>query len=214
VDLTREGFQLFAVLPRDISAPKITTTPGADGFVAANVDVGMRGVPVQITVTQGGQSVTLYGASGVPVALPIRGGDAGTWTVEAKELLSDGSAKIEVKAAPATPAQNDEILTRFAARKDVPLVVALTPEQSQNAQIVILAKRIADSYGAKGRKVETRALAPGEVVLGLQPFRAMQKFPQWRTVDADLVLLGTPQTNVLLGDQARGGLLKNRRARR
>ncbi len=42
----------------------------------------------------------------------------------------------------------------------------------------------------------------------LQPLKSQQKFPQWRTIAADLVLLGTPQTNVLLFDQARGGLLE------
>lgn len=89
----------------------------------------------------------------------------------------------------------------------MPLVIALTPEQQKDAQIGVLAKKIADFYTAKGRKVEKRALTAGEVVTSLQPLKSIQQFPQWRTIEADLVLLGTPQTNVLIFDEARGGLL-------
>ena len=38
---------------------------------------------------------------------------------------------------------------------------------------------------------------------GLQTVKSPNRFPQWRTTAADLVLLGTPANNVLILDQIR-----------
>ena len=47
-------------------------------------------------------------------------------------------------------------------------------------------------------------VAPGGVVESLQPLRSPHRYPQWKTIPADLVLFGTPANNVLLLDQLRG----------
>ncbi len=101
-------------------------------------------------------------------------------------------------------------LARLVApgRKNVPLVVALTTEQAKDKTIAALAKRIAANLRRAGRaSVRFGRADTSDVVLSLQPTATAQRFPQWRTLDADLVLLGTPRTNVLLRDQARGYLL-------
>jgi hypothetical protein len=61
-----------------------------------------------------------------------------------------------------------------------------------------------------GRTVGTGSVEAGGVVMHRQPYHTMQRYPQWYTVDADLVLFGTPQDNVLMYDQARGHLLPRR----
>lgn len=97
-------------------------------------------------------------------------------------------------------------LTSFAMRKNVPLVIALTPQQQADTKVQALAKRLSDYYAKQGRTVASRSLAPGDVVLNVQPLN-LQKLPRWQTIDADLILLGSPSENILLFDQMRGGLL-------
>ena len=208
VDLTRDAVALYAVPGAPISAPKVSFAPGADGFYRANVNVGPRGVPVELTIASGEQSATIYGASGAPIALPAKVGQAANFEIAATELLSGQKATttLNVKTAPAKSEILPEVRA-FAARTNVPLTIALTPEQSQNAQIGALAAKLRDYYRKAGRTVTIGSIEAGGVVVGLQPTRAMQKYPQWRTIEADLVLLGTPADNVLLLDQKRGGLL-------
>ena len=208
VDLTQNAVALFAVPNAPVAAPKLSFAPNGDGFYRADVNVGPRGVPVEITISSGGQSATIYGASGTPIELPARVGVAANFEVTATELLSKqkGAATLSVKAAP-SPTEVASAIKEFAARKNVPLAIALTPEQSKNAQMTALAGKLRDFYRKAGRQVEIGSIEAGEVVVGLQPTRAMQKYPQWRTIDSDLVLLGTPSDNVLLLDQKRGGLL-------
>jgi hypothetical protein len=103
------------------------------------------------------------------------------------------------RALPSTP------IEKFAVRR-APLVIALTPEQQADARMQVLAKKLSDFYAKQGRKVEVRAVAPGDVVLSLQELN-LQKLPRWKTIDADLVLLGNAQNNLLIFDQVRGGLL-------
>lgn len=210
VDLTKDGFRLYALPPRDVAAPSVTTARGADGFWMATISTGESGVPVQLTIAGGGESATLFGSSGVPIKVPVGPTDNGTFDLSATELLTNQKAGAKLTATPQAvnaPDENQVALTNFAARKNVPLVVALTPAQKADPQMAALAKKVADFYVAKGRKVEMRTLATGDVVTSLQPLKAIQQFPQWRTIEADLILFGTPQTNVLLLDQARGGLL-------
>ena len=208
VDLTQNAVALFAVPNAPVTSPRLSFAPGADGFYRADVNVGPRGVPVELTIASGDQNATIYGASGTPIALPAKVGQAASFEVGATELLSKQKtvATLSVKAAPAKTEASPEVRA-FAARKNVPLTIALTPEQSADAQISALAARLRDYYRKAGRQVEIGGIEAGGVVVGLQPTRLMQKYPQWRTIESDLVLLGTPQTNVLLLDQKRGGLL-------
>ncbi len=99
-----------------------------------------------------------------------------------------------------------EAFKQFVARKTVPLVIALTPEQQADAKMQAVAKKLSDYYAQKGRNATIRSLAPGDVIESLQPLD-LQKFPRWKTIDADLILLGNTQNNPLLYDQSRGGLL-------
>jgi hypothetical protein len=211
VDLTKDAFRLYALPPSPVAMPRVSSARGKDGFYAATVDVGPRGVPVQIVVSKGDEKATLAGTSGTPIRLPIGPDDSGAFEVAATELLSGQTATASFTAKTSTlPEANltKDTLERFAARRDVPLIIALTPEQEADAALVKQEKRIAKFYADKGRRVTMQRLAPGEVVTGLQPLMAIQHFPQWHTVDADLVLFGTPRNNILLFDQARGGLLR------
>ena len=63
------------------------------------------------------------------------------------------------------------------------------------------AKTLAKFYEQQGRKVRVGRAGPDDVVESLQPFKSPNRFPQWKTMSADLVLLGTPANNVLLLDQ-------------
>ena len=213
VDLTRDGFQYYALPPADVTKPTVTVTPGADGFYAATVAFTrpMRGIPVQLTVTKGGETATVYAASGAAAKLPLAVSDTpGVYTVTATELLSglSGQTTITVagRAAP-TPSGDPAALARFAARRTVPLTLALTPAQAADPKTVALAAKLAAFYRSRGRTVTTDTIAPNHVVLSLQPLNAVQPFPRWQTVGTDLILLGQPEDNVLLLDQARGFLL-------
>ena len=215
VDLTREGFQYYALPPAVVTAPTVTVTRGPDGFYAASVAFArpMRGIPVQLTVTKGGETATVYSASGLTAKLPLSASDPGDFTVTATELLSGLSGRTHVTvagtAAPAPPGGRAD-LARFAARRAVPLTLALTPAQAADPKTQALAARLAAFYRSRGRSVTTDTLAPNHVVLSLQPLNAVQPFPHWKTVGTDLILLGSPADNVLLLDQARGFLLPDK----
>ena len=218
-DLTREGFQYYACPPAEIVAPKVTATPGADGYFTASVIIGakpMRGVPVQIEISKGSETVTIYSATGLAAKLPVRATDApGTFQIKATELLSGLTGETSVKTtgnsgaktAAISAIQNANALTQFAARTSVPLTIALTPAQSANPQMTALANQLTAYYAARGRRVSIGKIAPNDVVLSVQPLQAVQYFPRWKTVDADLILLGSPADNLLLLDEARGFLL-------
>ena len=82
-----------------------------------------------------------------------------------------------------------------------------TLEQEQDPQTVKVADRLVAYFADHKTKVERGRVAPDGIVLSLQPLRGIQTYPHWRTVNSDLVLLGTPADNPLLLDQMRGGLL-------
>jgi hypothetical protein len=210
VDLTKDAFHLYALPPAAISAPGITVARGTDGFWMATVDVGARGVPVQVVVSKGTETATLSGASGNPIRLPIGPTDSGACHLSATELLSlqTGRADFSATEVPMIAAHASEAaMERFAARKAVPLIVALTPAQAADPAMVAQAGKIASFYIGKGRNVQISQVAPNDVVRSLQPLKPIQHYPQWTTVEADLVLFGSPSNNVLILDQARSGLL-------
>ena len=139
--------------------------------------------------------------------------DAGGYTVTATELLSGLSGRtnalVSGTAAPAPPPGHAE-LARFAARRAVPLTLALTPAQAADPKTQALAARLTAFYRSRGRSVTTDTISPNHVVLSLQPLNAVQPFPHWKTVGTDLILFGSPSDNVLLLDQARGFLLPDK----
>ena len=221
VDLTQNAFQYYALPPAPVTAPRVMVTPGPDGFFRATAAVGttpMRGIPLQWTVTRGSETATVYSATGLTAALPLAASDtAGAYTVTVTELLSGltGHAVVHVPGTPAKPSAGGDnpaaSLARFAARRTVPLTVALTPEQATDPPMRALALRLAAYYRAKSRTVRVGRISPDDVVVSLQPLQGVQPFPRWKTIPTDLVLLGSPATNLLLLDQARGFLLPDTR---
>ena len=70
-----------------------------------------------------------------------------------------------------------------------------------------MARGLLRYYRRKGRKVHIKTLRPGAVVVSLHWTLPIQPYPQWRTISADLILLGSVGDNLLIYDEARGGLL-------
>ena len=121
-----------------------------------------------------------------------------------------GAASVEIAAPSAARAlrsavglRNAASVAKFAARKPVALTIALTPEQARDGKIGEQARALEAFYRKQGRTVSIGSVAPGGVVESLQPLRSPHRFPQWKTVAADLVLFGTAANNVLLLDETR-----------
>ncbi|MHB0999200.1 MAG: LamG domain-containing protein [Armatimonadota bacterium] len=219
VDLTRDGFAMYALPVSEVSTPVITVSPGKDKFYYAKISMStggqqLTGIPVGITITGHGESVTIYSATGLTAKLPVRVGDtAGVYTVTCEELLSGLSGKTAFKltSSPIVAVTRSAIPVQaikvFAARKDRPLVIALTEKQSVDPAMVKLAGDLVVRFRTAGRTVRIGKAVPGDIIRSLQVVKAIQRFPQWQTVPADLVLLGTVSDNLLLYDQHRGGLL-------
>ena len=227
VDLTHDGFQWYALPPAPVVKPVVTVSPDIlglhRGLYRASVTVSnptpMAGIPVQLTVARadGSDAATVYAATGRTFELPLSDADpAGTYTVTATELLSGltGTARVTVVepthatvTMPVVQRGPHTDLAAFARRRDVPLIVALTAAQAGDPKIRALAQRLVHYYAAHGRRVTLGRADDSGVVLSLQPLVGLGHYPQWKTADADLVLLGMAANNVLLLDQARAFLL-------
>ena len=218
-----ESVAMLALPAAEPTAPKLAVARQNDGFyqltpriIAAN-NTELTGVPLQIEVSGPGGSATVHSATGLQPRLPLRDGVLpGRYTVKATELLSGQSATATVNVAAQAanlPAlnpwlqRNARSVAEFAARKDVPLVIGLTPEQMNDAAMKPELERLERFYRAKGRNVTRQPIELGELVRGTMPYPGFWEFPRWHTQDADLVLLGDVTSNVLLFDQARGLLL-------
>jgi hypothetical protein len=81
------------------------------------------------------------------------------------------------------------------------------PAQEKDPAVKAAVETLTAFYARAGRHLEVGRIEPNGVVLSLQPLRAIQKYPQWRTIPSDLILLGSPKDNLLIMDEARGGLL-------
>lgn len=220
VDLHTHGFQWFALPPAEITAPVMSVNTGESGYfeaaaVIANPDP-MTGIPLEWTVAaaDGSNSAAVYSATGLNARLPVKLTDAGSYTVTVKELLSGLSASkpLTVAAQPATNQENVRIgrqddVQAFAGRAGKPLTVALTASQNADPAIVAQANRLVQYYTGKGRSAAVGLAEPGGVVRSLQDFKTYLAYPQWKTEESDLVLMGSSSTNVLILDQARGYLL-------
>lgn len=220
VDLTAHGFQWYALPPAEVTAPQIVLEPGESGYyeaaaVIANPDP-MTGIPLEWTIAKadGTDSAVVYSATGLTAKLPLKLTDEGTYTVTVKELLSGLSASTELTVT-AQPAASEgavaiphpEKLQAFVTRTDKPLTIALTAAQNADPAFTAEANRLAAYYAAKGRTVTQGLTEPGGVVRSLQEYKTYLPFPQWKTSETDLILLGNSSTNVLILDQARGFLL-------
>jgi len=213
VELSGYGFRWYALPPAEPTAPAVTVAPGPDGFYTATValtDQPTRGVPVQLSLRNGNDTATVFSASGLTAKLPVTALLPGRYTLTATELLTNKGSDVQFDVAggaPPAPPKLPGQVAAFLARRHVPLTIALTPQQAADDATRAVAERLRERLAAKGRTATLRTIAPGDVVTSLQPVAAVQRFPQWHTIGSDLVLLGTPGTNVLLLDQARGFLL-------
>jgi hypothetical protein len=217
VDLTADAFAWYALPPAEPAAPLVSVAKGPTGYFEAYTTISnpqpMRGIPVKVLVYRDNEYAELYGATGSPVRLPLTERDRpGAYEVHVTELLSglEGKTTVEIAAptpnpAPAAPARihDQTALTKFVARKAIPLVIALTPEQERDGAIGDLARKLVAFYKTQGRPATIGAISPAGIVEGLQTVKSPSRFPQWRTTAADLVLLGTPTNNILILDQIR-----------
>ncbi|NOU69400.1 hypothetical protein GC096_35875 [Paenibacillus sp. LMG 31461] len=221
VDLQSNGFQWYALPPAEVTTPEIAVQLTNSGFYEAYTTIRnpnpMSGIPVEITVTHStsGDTATIYSATGLTAKLPLKNSDApGTYTIKVKELLSGLEATSSVIVTD-LPAVEDEVVAihrewdvrAFEERHTVPLTVALTAAQFADSTYVTQAERLVNYYIAQGRSAQIGLAEPGGVVKSLQEYQSQLKFPKWKTVDSDLVLLGNTSSNILLLDQARAYLL-------
>ena len=222
-DLTKDAFQWYALPPEEVTAPTIAFSDGTDGYKQVVVSMtgtsSMSGIPIELSVKSSKEMVTIDTATGQPTRLPVRSDDPfGSCTVTATELLSglSGQATLQVNGSPAPVAEYDssgitiprpDDVKLFASRRQEPLTVALTDKQAADPEMSKLADAVAAHYRALGRTVELGRAEPNQLVLSRQPYVMTQPYPQWKTVESDLVLFGSPNDNVLLMDQDRGYLL-------
>lgn len=138
--------------------------------------------------------------------------------VTATELLSGLSAKGVLETCGGLLAETSsdlpevhffrtDDLKRFDSRRQEPLTIGLTDQQAVDPEMIQLAQTLAAHYRALGRSVELGHAEPNQLILSRQPYVMTQPYPQWKTVESDLVLFGSPNNNVLLMDQDRGCLL-------
>ena len=215
VDLTADAFRWYALPPGEVTKPEVAVNKGAAGFYEALVTMHgtapMNGIPVEITVTGANDRAAVFSSTGAATRLPLSDADAGEWLVTATELLTglSESARVEIRPTPAVGPRatvhlsEPPALKKFAARKTVAMTIALTAGQQKDAKLAALAKKLKVFYEQQGRVVSEGTVAPGGVVESLQPLRSPHRYPQWKTIPADLVLFGTPANNVLLLDQLR-----------
>jgi len=216
VDLTTDAFRWYALPSGDVRKPEVAVSKGTAGFYEARIsmrgDLPMEGLPVEITVSGGNEKASVFSSTGAVTRLPLHEADAGDYLVTATELLTglSESAHVEIRPTnrmgpPVAVRMNEpEALKKFAARKNVALTIALTPEQEKDGKLAAHAKSLKTFYEQQGRIVSEGTVAPGGVVESLQPLSSPHRYPQWKTIPSDLVLFGTPANNVLLLDQLRG----------
>jgi hypothetical protein len=201
VDLTKDGFCLYALPLKPVAKPSLTLDAGS-----ATVDVGgLHGVPVRIDVRANGKTSTVFAASDTPAKLPLQENQQNE--VQATELLS-GQSSDPVKAndAGATPDGATSVVP-FITRTHVPVVVALTSSQAADPKMAALADRVVKLLQSHGREARVGRADPTDVVQSIQTAQSINHFPRWQTAHVDLVLFGSAADNVLIFDQIRGCLL-------
>lgn len=217
VDLTTDAFRWYALPPAEVVPPEIKVDKGVSGYFEATVamrnGVPMDGIPVELTVSHGDDSASVYTSTGLPTRLPLNEEEApGDYQITATELLTGLSRSTKLALAKSIVSQvqssvlirQASALARFTARKHVVLTVALTPAQEKDATLVAQANALVAFYQQAGRAVMLGKVRPGDLIESLQPLKSPHRYPQWKTIASDLVLFGTPSNNVLLLDQFRG----------
>ena len=218
VNLQKDAFQWFALPPAEVVRPDLLVEKSAWGFYEAKPTMtngtAMTGIPVQITVRSGAETATVSTATGSTARLPLHVTQSpGNWTVTATELLSGLTTTATLNLPETQPAEaalvdarvrDPKALAKFAQRKNIPLRIALTVEQEADPKRVEQARKLVNFYVQQGRNAVLGSVRPHGIVESLQPLQSPHRYPQWKTIAADLVLFGTPAQNVLLLDQARG----------
>jgi hypothetical protein len=212
VDLTRDAFQVF-VLPS--AEPKELRLERRPAYKTAEATINVKvldeqgkeitGLPLQIEARSGTNDLTLFAESGGNVLWPHKL-SLYDWKITDLATGVRHETRAEMPSQSIGGGSLPQPHSEFAIRTEVPRVIALTPEQRANSKAQAMATRLSAYYGGQGRRVEIRGLAPGDVVLSLQPLRNVSA-PRWKTIDADLVLIGDANTNPLIFDQQRAGIL-------
>ncbi len=217
--LAQRGFVMFA-LPREqvqTLAVRVDVATGshdkvgekAHAIVTSNAGDGLP-VELQLVRQATGEQVTLYAGTGQLTKLPIHASMAGEYKLKARDLLAGIEAQTHFNLSANTTTQlgHNQALRQFMARSHTPLVLALTSTQMDDADWRDRVAQLKTWLESQGRSVTVQSIKPGEVVRGLQTHAAAQSYPRWRTIEADLILIGSPADNPLLLDQARGFLLR------
>lgn len=107
-----------------------------------------------------------------------------------------------------------QMLCKSGDRASFRLSAALTPAQQAASGLSATVAHLLAFAAANGRNrtdvslaLPINATTPTGAVVARQRTCNMMKYPQWASIDADLVVLGTAAANVLMYDQARGHLL-------
>jgi hypothetical protein len=212
VDFSRDAFQWYAIPPAELDRVEVTEPERGRIRVDVRSAAGdaMRGVPVEIEVRSmdGAILSEVPGMSGETVSIDVVDDLNGVPSVFVTELLSGKKTSLQ-KFEPAAPpaVKRAPVVAKFLDRKSNPVVIALTPSQLSDPAMEKLAQDLANRFRQKGRVVRVGTASPKDVVESLQPLKSPHRYPQWKTVAADLVLFGTPRDNVLMLDQLRGEIL-------
>jgi hypothetical protein len=211
VDFSRDAFQWYAAPPSKPERVEIThpergririEVQGADGVVMRGLPVRLKMEPIDDT------SDLLFSAlSGETFEIP----ESILWfpvTASATEMLTGiRSNGLHIPYQAASPSRSPSEVAKFLERKAGSVVIALTPAQLKDPAMAKLAEDLADRFRKKGRVVRVGVASPKDIVESIQPLKSPHRYPQWKTVAADLVLFGTPRDNVLMLDQLRGEIL-------
>lgn len=217
VDLQKDSFQWFALPPAEVVRPDLLVEKSPWGFYDAKPTMQnsapMAGIPVQITVRSGDDTATVFSATGSSARLPLHAtASPGDWTITATELLSGLSVTTTLSIPESRPIEatatdarvrDRRALDRFEKRKNL-LRIGLTPGQERDPKIVEQAKALVAHYVKAGRNAALASVRPRSIIESLQPLQTPHRYPQWKTIATDLVLLGNTADNVLILDQARG----------
>jgi hypothetical protein len=209
VDFTRDAFQWYVLPPAAPDHVEITfPEPGNVRIDIKSAEgTAMRGVPVQIRINSAddGIATPLAVLSGETMDIRDEINAASPASLSATELITGKFKEVSgLSAPPRTAPKRASAIARFFERKSNPVVIALTPDQAKDFAMQKLSQDLANRFRQKGRVVRIGIASPKDVVESLQPLKSPHRYPQWKTVAADLVLFGTPRDNVLMFDQWRG----------
>jgi hypothetical protein len=207
VDFSRDAFQWYALPPNEPKEASAISERGRVGLEIKGADgIPIRGLPVSINLAalDGDDHFMTTALSGELVDVPKDAFDAKLYSFKASNLLTGVDHAFTLPGSPRTAANRSSPVGKFIDRKLNPVVIALTPSQLKDPAMEKLAQDLTNRFRQKGRIVRVGIVSPKDVVESLQPLKSPHRFPQWKSIPADLVLFGTPRDNVLMLDQLRG----------